>query len=271
MIDYAAKLIEENGFKIASERISGVNDNMHLSHYHEYFEIYYLEFGERYHLINDNIHHVTAGQFLLFEPFILHHSYGDKDIPFSRLLVYFKKDLIETIEMIDSLKDCTGVYKLDMNENNRVHNIMEKILEEQNHSKEHSQEYLKVLINMLLIILIRNKNFKSTANFKNKITNVITYINENYSKKITIKFLSQYFFISQGHLCRQFKYHTNTTIIQYINNIRIINAQKLLSQQNKNITEICLEVGFESITHFERIFKNSIGLTPSQYRKRNLF
>ena len=50
MIDQAGILMAQ-GLGIASERIQGVNDNMSQSHYHEYYEIYYLEAGERFHMV----------------------------------------------------------------------------------------------------------------------------------------------------------------------------------------------------------------------------
>ena len=50
MIDQAGIMMAQ-GRSIASERIQGVNDNMSKSHYHDYFELYYLEEGERYHII----------------------------------------------------------------------------------------------------------------------------------------------------------------------------------------------------------------------------
>lgn len=55
MIDQAGILMAQ-GLGIASERIQGVNDNMSQSHYHEYYEIYYLEAGERFHMVEDQLY-----------------------------------------------------------------------------------------------------------------------------------------------------------------------------------------------------------------------
>ena len=52
MIDQAGIMMAQ-GRSIAGERIQGVNDNMSKSHYHDYFELYYLEEGERFHIIQD--------------------------------------------------------------------------------------------------------------------------------------------------------------------------------------------------------------------------
>ena len=75
MIDQAGILMAQ-GSGIACERIQGVNDNMSQSHYHEYYEIYYLEAGERFHMVEDKLYKMEAGEFIIFPPYVMHHSYG---------------------------------------------------------------------------------------------------------------------------------------------------------------------------------------------------
>lgn len=60
MIDQAG-LRMDKGYQIACERIQGVNDNMAKSHYHEYFELYYLESGKRYHIADDTLYCLNSG------------------------------------------------------------------------------------------------------------------------------------------------------------------------------------------------------------------
>ena len=91
MIDQAGIMMAQ-GALIASERIIGVNDNMAQSHYHEYFELYYLETGERFHMVQDRCYKMTAGEFIIFPPYVMHYSYGEKDMPFKRLVLYFRQE-----------------------------------------------------------------------------------------------------------------------------------------------------------------------------------
>lgn len=83
MIDHAEFNIE-SGCKIASKRIQDINDNMPQYHYHEYFELYYPESSKRYPMIGNQIYHMNTGEFVLIPPYIMHHSYGENDIPFKR-------------------------------------------------------------------------------------------------------------------------------------------------------------------------------------------
>ena len=62
---------------------------MSQSHYHEYYEIYYLEAGERFHMVEDKLYKMEAGEFIIFPPYVMHHSYGAENMPFKRVLLYF--------------------------------------------------------------------------------------------------------------------------------------------------------------------------------------
>ena len=75
------------------------------------------------------------------------------------------------------------------------------------------------------------------------------------------------FYLSPSYLCREFKKQTNSTIVQYINVTRVMNAQRQLMETDKNITQISAETGFSNLTHFNRVFKSVTGATPSGYRK----
>ena len=78
------------GKKIAYAYAEGVNDNMTQSHFHDFFELYYLLEGERMHMIEGEIYHLTANDFVLFPPHIMHHSYGRKrTCPFKTNRVIF--------------------------------------------------------------------------------------------------------------------------------------------------------------------------------------
>ncbi len=269
MIDKAAILMKD-GNNIASERICGTNDNMTTFHSHEYFEIYYLESGTRHHIIEGKIYTLTPGHIALFKPNQLHYSFSDKDVYFSRLLVYFDKSMVQNTEIIKILNNISGVYQLNNKNNTEIYTFMKQILLEETIKDEYYEENMKNIVNQLLIQLIRNTSSKMIAYKKTLSSSVISYINKNYMNKITINELSEQFYISQWHLCREFKHDTNETIIQYTNKVRIVESQILLLETNKTITLISSEVGFENVTHFERVFKRLVGTTPSKYRKQTI-
>lgn len=115
-------------------------------------------------------------------------------------------------------------------------------------------------------------DFYSTMEFKiiSKISRAIQYIEENYRKDITIKELSEITGLSISQFCHLFKRATNDTAINYLNFVRVCEAEKLF-KTDMNISEICYEVGFSSQSYFNAIFKKYKNCTPSAYRKQNKF
>lgn len=100
------------------------------------------------------------------------------------------------------------------------------------------------------------------------IREVTTYLLAHYQQRESLTSLASRFFVSKSYLCRIFKEVTGFTINEYQNLIRIKAAQKLLAETKLPITEVAAQVGFESITYFERVFKKHTDQRPLQYRRQ---
>lgn len=266
MIDRAGIRMAQ-GQVIACERIEGVNDNMSKSHYHDFFELYYLEKGERFHIIRDSVFTIHPGQFVIFAPYVMHHSYGAEDVSFRRILLYFRPSEMQSQELIKAVEAGSGIYTTDSKNRYTIHQLMELILREEEQESPFKDEYMHNLLNILLVTILRQVPKPIQHMNQTLIGQVIDYIHNNYYEDISLDLLSRRFYVSPYYLCREFKRCTNRTIIQYINVTRIMNAQRKIMETDKSITEIGNITGFSNITHFNRVFKQYTGLTPSQYRK----
>lgn len=264
MIDQAG-IKMEHGRQIAAERVQGVNDNMVKSHYHEYFELYFLESGQRYHMVGDTLYYLHPGEFILFPPYIMHYSYGDSDIPFKRLVLYFTREMMAVPDSMDILGNHAHVYKAD--EKREIHTILQWILKNQESDDRYSEESMYLLLNHLIITLIRSSADVAKPEKETRINQIIRYLNENYTNPITLEDLSAHFYLSPYYLCREFKKHTNNTIVQYLNSLRVCHAQRLFQETDQSVTEISKIVGFSNVTHLNRIYKSITGQSPSQTRK----
>lgn len=91
------------------------------------------------------------------------------------------------------------------------------------------------------------------------------YIDENYQEPIDLDEISQQAFLSKFHFHRLFTKIYRRTPHQYITRKRLDKARDLLAE-NKPVTEVCNEVGFESIGSFSTLFKKEIGHAPQFYR-----
>lgn len=267
MIDNANKQIL-NGENIACERISGVNDNMPRAHYHEFYEIYYLESGQRTHIINGKLFNAKPGELLIFEPYMVHLSYGEQDVPFCRLVTYFKESELLTDKLKNSLHGISGAYTMPIKEGQQFYRLLCMIYAEKEKKQAYSEEYCRTLLNELLILLLRNRQEQYNQTAQNPMTKVVAFINTNYADSLSLEKIASQFYISPFSLCRDFKKFTNSTVIQYINETRILKAKQLLLNTNNSITDICYEVGYNNVTHFGRVFHQMTGSTPREFRKQ---
>ena len=99
------------------------------------------------------------------------------------------------------------------------------------------------------------------------ISKCITFLHENYTNTITLDMLAKQFYISKQWLIRCFKQETKKTPIEYLNCIRIRQAQVLLTQTEHPIGKISGECGFDNVYYFSNVFKKKFGMSPKEYRK----
>ncbi|GGH28319.1 AraC family transcriptional regulator [Paenibacillus segetis] len=103
-----------------------------------------------------------------------------------------------------------------------------------------------------------------------RLKTVILYIQQNYEHPIRLSELADLIPMSEGQFCRFFKSMTRQTPIDYINAYRIRQAVELLRQPDKKISDIALEVGYDNISYFIRVFRKTMNSSPSEFRKNLL-
>lgn len=94
---------------------------------------------------------------------------------------------------------------------------------------------------------------------------VINYILTHYKEDIELKTIAGIANYSKAAFCRFFKQRTRKTFSQFLNEVRISHACKLLRKTDLNISQICYESGYNNISNFNRQFKKNTGLTPREY------
>ncbi|MDO3680541.1 helix-turn-helix transcriptional regulator [Paenibacillus ehimensis] len=101
-----------------------------------------------------------------------------------------------------------------------------------------------------------------------RLKKVIVYIQHHYHRPIRLGELADLIPMSEGQFCRFFKSMTGQTPVDYINSYRVRQAAELLRQPHKKISDIALDVGFDHISYFVRVFRKTMRCTPSEYRKK---
>ncbi len=96
-----------------------------------------------------------------------------------------------------------------------------------------------------------------------------SYIHENARNQLTLESVAAYAAVSPNYLSKIFKAFTGVTFIDYVTEIKLELAVALLKEQKKTVNEIAAELGYLSVNHFIRIFKQKYGKTPKQFQKYN--
>jgi len=94
------------------------------------------------------------------------------------------------------------------------------------------------------------------------------YIEEYYYKDLSLDDVSRIVDISPYYFSKLFKEETGENFIEYLTNVRIEKAKKLLHNRELSIKNICADIGYSDPNYFSRIFKKQVGLTPTEYRER---
>ncbi|WP_310831981.1 response regulator [Paenibacillus pedocola] len=100
------------------------------------------------------------------------------------------------------------------------------------------------------------------------IKEILNILNHDYSKPITLTYISDRVYLSPNYLRILFKEKMNISIQEYLTNLRICKAKELLQQTKYKVHEIGEMVGYENSTYFNIVFKNYIQMTPKEYRKK---
>lgn len=109
---------------------------------------------------------------------------------------------------------------------------------------------------------------KSISQKERNIKKMISYLDENYDRKITISQLANHVHLCVRECQRTFSSTLHMTPKQYLQNRRISVAAELLIQTDIPIIDIGLQCGFESPSYFSKVFKSMIGINPNAYRKK---
>lgn len=113
-----------------------------------------------------------------------------------------------------------------------------------------------------------NPDKKLLSSKQQSIIAVKEYLDSHYAEKITLDKLSEEFLINKYYLERIFKEQFGTSIINYLLSIRITHAKQLLRFSDKTVEQIGLECGISPLYYFSRTFKQTEGVSPSEYRMR---
>ncbi|RKD90373.1 AraC family transcriptional regulator [Mangrovibacterium diazotrophicum] len=137
------------------------------------------------------------------------------------------------------------------------------------------ERYIQLLKIFNLLLEIEDREFLTLPSTlpnaydkdRDQINKIYTYVFQNIQSGINLKDAAKLVYMEPSSFCRYFKKKTNQTFMDYVKNVRIGIAAKLLTETDKPITHICYECGYNNLANFNYYFKMLMSKTPSEYRK----
>lgn len=254
-----------------------------VAHYHDHFEILYVYKGSRYLITDDRKALLDVQHIALLPPYCFHQTLSVNEAPHKRILINFSNEFIEQINRVCGYQLLSCFYlpghvaEITQNSVKQMQGLLQKLLYINNQSATDytNTENLLNTAQLLTLLSKETKNVHETPNptiyqaYYAKIIEITKYIEKNLANDIALSSVADYFKIDKFQLSRAFKEIMGSSFVAYINNIRINRAQLMLIETNATITAIAFQCGYNSTTHFERIFKNATGITPTQFRNVN--
>ncbi|HZG83996.1 AraC family transcriptional regulator [Paenibacillus sp.] len=253
---------------------------MNRFHIHRCYEMYYLFSGERGFFIKDRTYRLRAGDLVLIDSNEVHKS-RDIGVPNHERVVYyyempfFERCSPEETELLLAPLRGSRVLRLTMKEKLQFETLIHSFFDELCGALPGYELQLRHIASGLLLLASRFAARRSDTYeeeptpIKQKITEMIQYINANFRETIRIQTLSEKFYISPGYVSRMFKETTGFSLTEYINIVRCREAQRLLRETDWSITEISEQVGFDNFSHFGKMFKRIVQTSPRAYRKQS--
>ena len=238
-------------------------------HYHNVYELYFLESGTREYIINGEVYTVNAGTLVLIPPGVLHETSGT---PFKRKLMHFSRKALEQYynhQTVNELLSACSSFIYTPNENMPLKTV-EAIFQQTRMfflrgDFQGCIESAAYLLHGLRCMEVGKP--KSSSHSSETIEQIVSYIQKNATTIDNLEEISHSFFISKSHLCHLFKQQTGITVYDFLLRIKIEKASNLLATTKRKIKDICQECGFNSEYYFSRRFLMATGISPSKYRK----
>ena len=194
----------------------------------------------------------------------------------------------EAIEMLERIFEGTaaGFYDFDKREDNiqklcgQIREVYKNVVKSEEEKLEQfahiyryscSDELFSDMLAFLkTFVEVMNNQFEDYKN-KQKIQMAIRYIQENYDKDLNMAVVSNYISMNYSLFSYVFKQYTGKNFVNYLKDLRMKEAKRLLEQTDLRVIEISQKIGYDNEKHFMKTFKNVCGVSPTEYRKNMQF
>jgi len=135
-------------------------------------------------------------------------------------------------------------------------------------NSSYSRLECRLLMNEIFLHIRKELDMKEDGKTSSPVDAAVFYINKNYDREISLDELAELCLMSKSYFRSQFKKYKGTSPYKYREEVRISWAKKYLRSNLFSSTEIAEKLGYCDIYHFSKAFKNSVGISPTEYRRK---
>lgn len=248
-------------------------------HWHDELEIIYVRRaplsilidGEEYTAGDHSIFMVNPGQLHLMGSDILPVDYFTLLFPLE-LISFQTEDALER-ELMAPLRRHRMAFEAEIPKGqlrDTLTDFLEQMITMSERNDCENQIGIRILLLRFIQLLVKNDFVKYTdmGNRQNTQKELLSYLQQNYSRPISLQELSARFHLSEKYISRYFKENFHLNLSQYVNYLRLSHAKHLLETSALSVTEVALQSGFSNVSYFIRTFKKGFGMSPLQYRRQ---
>lgn len=256
-------------------------------HFHSEYEIIYIKQGSGTAFIGNNAQKFKNGDIFLTGSNLPHYLksddayYAEKSpLRAKGTIIQFEKEFMhysinyypQFIKIKQLLEESEkGIY-FRTGCSDRLIELLDKIP-----SENGMEQITDILLLLKEMSEISSKKTISSSDFINmhdydttRINKILSFINSNYTRNIQLNEIASVAAMNPSAFCRFFKKETGRSLKNYVLEMKVGYACKLLLMDKMSISQISLECGFEAISYFNKTFRKHIGMTPTNYKKMML-
>lgn len=277
-IPYELPEVENHSFFFIDQRVTtSIEAKLHR---HDAWELYYVVHGYGTRMSGDTLQPFAAGDVALIPPSMFHRweyspDSADDDGCVRYLMVAFSHSLVERCmavfpELRNRLTNIifpTNALKFGTGSSQTIRRIL---------SRMNDMDELGRLCEMFRLLPVIFTSSDHTLAGKpmsierdvRRMQQICTYVMAHYIHTISLDDIAAEIGMNRSAFCSYFKRCKGMTFSQYVTQYRLNTACELLKHSQKQVSEICFTVGFNDLPHFVRVFTNTLGISPSKYRKQ---
>lgn len=233
-------------------------------HLHTHLELVYMREGRSEVMLDNKKHMIEAGDLFLAFPNQV-HFYHDKEPVKGSFLIFspeILQDFKEIFETKTPAKPIIQSSTLSMDVCEIIKNIMGNLEKVSPMTDVVAKGYLTALLGEVLL----NMELVDKSEEQEAMVKILSYCIKNYTKPLSLEFLSKELHLSQDHISRIFRKRMNTSYKDFIDQLRLEHARELLDE-GARVTDTAYACGFSSVRTFNRVFLKHMDMSPREYKK----